>query len=177
MNELDKQAMGRRIRQIRLGAELRQWELAKLLGTTQSAIHKYEHGVVPESRRLVEVARIGETSLEWVLTGRHWENGSEQQQRVSSDLLDTAALLREVNANGGSHVAEALRILRDAVRALEPSETDELPGPEPLAGRLAEHAAETLRLLQSAFRIQNAVLHRVAAEATRRLEAEAQKSD
>ena len=32
MQDLDKEAMGRRIRQIRLGAKLRQWELAKLLG-------------------------------------------------------------------------------------------------------------------------------------------------
>ena len=57
MQELDKAAMGRRIRQIRLGAKLRQWELAKLLGTTQSAVHKYEHGVVPEPRRLVELSK------------------------------------------------------------------------------------------------------------------------
>ena len=48
-----------RVRQIRLAAGLRQWELAGMLGTTQSAVHKYEHGVVPEPRRLIELARIG----------------------------------------------------------------------------------------------------------------------
>jgi len=93
--ELDKSAMGRRIRQIRLRADLRQWELARLLGTTQSAIHKYEHGVVPEPRRLIRLAQVGGTSIEWVLTGRHWENGSEAQQRLSPELLDTAFVLRE----------------------------------------------------------------------------------
>ena len=66
MQELDKAAMGKRIRQIRLGAGMRQWELARLLGTTQSAVHKYEHGVVPEPRRLVELAKIGGTSIELV---------------------------------------------------------------------------------------------------------------
>lgn len=81
MRELDKQAMGRRVRQIRLAGGMRQWELARLLGTTQSAVHKYEHGVIPEPRRLVELARIGGTSIEWVLTGQHWENGSEEQER------------------------------------------------------------------------------------------------
>ena len=32
MQDLDKQAMGKRIRQIRLAASLRQWELARMLG-------------------------------------------------------------------------------------------------------------------------------------------------
>ena len=111
MQNLDKDAMGRRIRQIRLGAKLRQWELAKLLGTTQSAVHKYEHGVVPEPRRLVELSRIGGTSIEWVLTGSHWENGSTQQERVSPELLGTACILREVSTDGRATVNEALRIL------------------------------------------------------------------
>ena len=38
MRDLDKGAMGKRIRQIRLGASLRQWELAKLLGTTPHTV-------------------------------------------------------------------------------------------------------------------------------------------
>ena len=62
MRELDKTAMGRRIREIRLGAGLRQWELARILGTTQSAIHKYEHGVVPEPRRLIELCDVGQNA-------------------------------------------------------------------------------------------------------------------
>ena len=93
MRELDKAAMGRRIREIRLAAGLRQWELARILGTTQSAVHKYEHGVVPEPRRLVELARVGETSVEWILTGEHWENGATDRPRLSSGILDTASCL------------------------------------------------------------------------------------
>lgn len=164
MQEIDKGAMGRRIRQIRLGASLRQWELAKLLGTTQSAVHKYEHGVVPESRRLVELARIGGTSIEWVLTGCHWENGSEEQERISAELLKTACLLREISEEGRSAVNEALRIIRDAVRALE------TPDPHGATHSLKDHAAEALKLLESARRIQLAVLRRIGTDAVERLE-------
>ena len=161
--ELDKSAMGRRIRQIRLRADLRQWELARLLGTTQSAIHKYEHGVVPEPRRLIRLAQVGGTSIEWVLTGRHWENGSEAQQRLSPELLDTAFVLREFSDGERATLDEALGIVREAVRALETTR-------EPADGeRLREHGGETLRLLESASRIQRAVLSRVATETEKRL--------
>jgi transcriptional regulator with XRE-family HTH domain len=171
MQELDKEAMGRRIRQIRLGARLRQWELAKLLGTTQSAVHKYEHGVVPEPRRLVELARIGGTSIEWVLTGRHWENGSEDQERISPDLLSTACILREVSEEGRATVNEALRIVREAVQALERGEVPEQePARDPCAGALRDHSQGTLQLLESAWRIQRAVLRRVSEDAAKRLE-------
>ncbi len=45
---------------------------------------------MPEPRRLVELARVGGTSLEWILTGRHWDNGSQTQERLSPELLETA---------------------------------------------------------------------------------------
>lgn len=170
MQELDKAAMGKRIRQIRLGASLRQWELAKLLGTTQSAVHKYEHGVVPEPRRLVELARIGGTSIEWVLTGQHWENGSEEQERITPELLSTACILREISAEGRARVNEALRIIREAVIAIErgevPNESPELAG---ITSYLHSHSGGTLQLLESAWRIQRAVLNRVTEETGRRL--------
>jgi len=164
INELDKAAMGKRIRQIRLRADLRQWELARLLGTTQSAIHKYEHGVVPEPRRLIRLAQVGGTSIEWVLTGRHWENGSEAQQRLSADLLDTAFVLREFSDGERATLDEALGIVREAVRALEQRPAD---GGD--AGPLRHHGNDTLRLLESASRIQRAVLSRVALETEKRL--------
>ena len=169
MRELNKAEMGRRIRQIRLGAKLRQWELAKLLGTTQSAVHKYEHGVVPEPRRLVELARVGGTSIEWILTGEHWENGSDEQQRVTAELLTTACILREISAEGRATVNEALRVVREAVQALEQGDRHsvrEVPGVD----ALRDHAGDTLRVLESAWRIQRAVLRRVTEEASRRLD-------
>ena len=172
MQELDKVAMGRRIRQIRVGAGLRQWELARLLGTTQSAVHKYEHGVVPEPRRLVELARVGGTSIEWVLTGRHWENGSDSQERLAPEVLRVACTLRDITAEERATVAEALGIIREAVRALEPRPDDgALSGQvSALSDVFRENATETLRLLESAWRIQQLVLKRVAQDSTRRMD-------
>lgn len=169
MRELDKEAMGGRVRQIRLAAKLRQWELAQKLGTTQSAIHKYERGVVPEPRRLLELARIGETSLEWILTGHHWENGSRKQQRLSPELLDTAHLLSEVRGNGLARIDEALRIVRASLRALEQGDPNAAPESTFARAEVAAHGRETLRLLESARRIQRAVLHQVSRDAERRL--------
>ncbi len=166
MQELDKAAMGKRIRQIRLAAGLRQWELAEMLGTTQSAIHKYEHGVVPEPRRLIKLSRIGGTSVEWVLTGRHWENGAEGQMRLTPDVLQTAHLLREINADQRAAVDEALRIIREAVRALGSGSG---AADAAAIGSLRAHSRETLELLESAWRIQRAVLSQIARDARSRL--------
>jgi len=170
MRELDKAAMGKRIRQIRLGAGLRQWELARILGTTQSAVHKYEHGVVPEPRRLVELARVGRTSIEWVLTGEHWENGSVEQERVSREIFETACTLREISDEERSTVDEALRIMREAVRVLDTEPGDVLPDYlGALSDSFREQARETLTLLESAWRIQHSVLRRVAQDAGERM--------
>ncbi len=172
MQELDKAQMGKRIRQIRLEAGLRQWELARLLGTTQSAVHKYEHGVVPEPKRLIELARVGNTSVEWVLTGTHWENGSREQRRLSPDLLRTAVLLREINERGT--VDEALKIVRDAVDELAESQdgdNDNGPVGEALASVFREQSSQVLRVLETAWRIQQHVMRRVMNGAADRLAA------
>ena len=170
MDDLDKRAMGRRIRQIRTAAGLKQWELAARLGTTQSAVHKYEHGVVPEPRRLVEIARTGRTTIEWILTGHHWEDGSEARERLPSEVLELARRVSELGLHERTAVEEALRLLRDAVSALA---TD--PEPPPTADAaghaLRVHGAATLRLLEAAWRIQRAVLGRMVEGASARLEA------
>ena len=168
VHQLDKAALGRRIREIRLAVGLRQWELARILGTSQSAVHKYEHGVIPEPRRLVELARVGKTSIEWVLTGKHWENGSNQRQRLTSDVLDTACKLREIGEDQRAGLNEALRITREAVEALRNGD-DDSPGPDQIMAGLRDHTEDTLQLLESAWRIQRAVLRRVVADAQRRL--------
>jgi transcriptional regulator with XRE-family HTH domain len=169
MQELDKAAMGQRIRQIRLREGLRQWELARLLGTTQSAVHKYEHGVVPEPRRLVELSRIGRTSIEWVLTGRHWDNGSNEQDRVPPEILETACMLKEIGEEERAGLDEALRISREAVQVLKQADSDG-GDPATIAAALSAHSDETLRLLETAWRIQRAVLFRIASDAGERLE-------
>jgi len=169
MEELDKGAMGRRIRQIRLGQGLRQWELARLLGTTQSAVHKYEHGVVPEPRRLIELARIGGTTIEWVLTGQHWENGSSDQPRPQAETLRLACALREIGDEERAKLDEALRIFRRAIRAVGDTNGHPPPPPEGIVAALRDHAGDMLTLLETAWRIQRAVLQQVADDAGRRL--------
>ena len=169
MRELDKAAMGGRIREIRLGCGLRQWELARILGTTQSAIHKYEHGVVPEPRRLIELARVGDTSVEWVLTGEHWEDGSTSRPRLSSAILETARSLRELDEASHDRLDEALRIVKQAVAVLAGETDDPVTRLSPHAPALKAHAVETLELLERAWSIQRAVLQRVARDAKDRL--------
>lgn len=168
MQELNKVAMGQRIKQIRLQEGFRQWELARLLGTTQSAVHKYEHGVVPEPRRLVELARIGRTSIEWILTGQHWENGSQDQERLSPDLLQTAQLLRQIKTEERDSVDEALRIVRAAVGALR-NAPGSMPATGPPVQALQSLSEETLQLLESAWRIQRAILQSVLCDTAGRL--------
>src|SRR5262249_16746037 len=72
---IDKKEIGARIKRLRKEAGLRQWQPAEMIGATQPAIHMYERGVLPEPKRLLELARIGHTTVEWILTGRQWERG------------------------------------------------------------------------------------------------------
>ena len=169
MRELDKKAMGKRIRQIRLGEGLRQWELARFLGTTQSAVHKYEHGVIPEPRRLIELSRIGNTTIEWILTGQHWENGSSEQPSLAEDVLEMACRLRELSQEGKKSLNAALRICREAVNAVQSTDS-EMPGADTVQFMLREHGPSTLRIFETAWRIQKAVLDTVTEEAGDRLE-------
>ncbi len=169
MRELDKAAMGRRIREIRLAAGLRQWELARMLGTTQSAVHKYEHGVVPEPRRLIELARVGDTGVEWILTGEHWENGATDRRRLETDILDTARSLCKLDERSQATLEEALRIMREAIAVLERRDDDPVAQLSPHGGALRAHAGETLELLERAWEIQRSVLERVTRDAKDRL--------
>ncbi len=168
--EIDKIGMGQRIKRLRQEAGLRQWELARLLGTTQSAVHKYEHGVVPEPRRLMELARVGHTSIEWILTGRHWENGAEEPERLSADLLRTASLLRELKDEDRGSLERALAVLRDAVEAFKEGAVEGTTG-EAAARRweLFHHGEDALSALDAAARVQRAVLRRLARHAAAEL--------
>ncbi|TFH66693.1 MAG: XRE family transcriptional regulator, partial [Gemmatimonadales bacterium] len=78
MEPLNKKEIGKRIKRLRKEKDLKQWQMADILGATQPAIHKYENGILPEVKRLLELARVGNTTVEWILTGQHWENGSEE---------------------------------------------------------------------------------------------------
>ena len=176
MREIDRPSVGRRIREIRRLSKLRQWELARLLGTTQSAIHKYEHGIVPEPRRLMELARVGRTSIEWILTGRHGDGGPEGRELPPVEILETASALARLDGPERPYLDEALRLLRDAASALRAG-SDSPVDPGVMRAELADHGSDTLRVLESAWRVQRAVLRRLAREAQERLESASADDD
>jgi hypothetical protein len=102
-----------------------------------------------------------------VLTGQHWENGSELQERPTPELLQIACMFRELTDDGRERVDEALRIIRRAAEALKESGEGEQPAV--IAAALRDHSSETVRLLESAWRVQRAVLRQVARDAAERL--------
>ena len=163
MDTLNKSEMGRRIKEIRKKAGLRQWQLAGLLGTTQSAVHKYEHGVIPEPRRLVKLARLGNTTIEWILTGEHWENGSGSQERLPSDIYKLAERLHALGPDQRRILDDALKILTEAAGALSPSGKSDpkLTDLAELATQLSLVPEKQKGILNAALRIHHAVLDSV----------------
>ncbi len=115
----ERRLMGERIRKVRLSVGLRQWQLAELVGTSQPSICMYERGVLPDPLRLLRIARIGKTTVEWLLTGRHWEGGSEEMEIASEDLYELAALFHGVSEADRTSLLAAGQFLRKLVAAIE----------------------------------------------------------
>ncbi len=67
--KIDKQALSARIRTIMRKQGLTQNEFADLLGISQPAVSQYLQGRVPPADVLLPLARLGNTSIEWLLTG------------------------------------------------------------------------------------------------------------
>ena len=171
MDRLNKMDMGKRIKEIRKKARLRQWQLAEILGTTQSAVHKYEHGVIPEPRRLVKLARLGNTTIEWILTGQHWENGSEGQERMQPDTYKLAERLQSLGPEQRRTLDDALRIVTDALEVMRAVPGNHRsPDPSELAAHLAMVPEKQKGILAAALRIHRAVLESVLDLQMERLE-------
>ena len=66
---VDRIAVGERIRQIMRRMQINQQELAGLIGVSQPAISLYLQGRLPPPEVLLQIARLGNTSIEWLLTG------------------------------------------------------------------------------------------------------------
>lgn len=118
MEPLDKVVIGERIKSLRKSKGLRQWQMAELLGATQPAVHKYENGILPEVKRLLELARIGQTSIEWILTGHHWENGATEMQRLPAEVYELAYQFHAFTPEERRILADALEVINDAVAAV-----------------------------------------------------------
>src|SRR5262245_19660097 len=155
--------------------------MAQLLGATQPAIHKYENGILPEVKRLLELARIGNTSVEWILTGRHWENGSRDMDRMKGEIFELARQIHSFTPTERHAVGAALEVLHAASRRLreaaDPDPTDmsdaelgrrfrafESHVLEPLMASLAVYDAVVTTLAQSRVRELHSFTHTDAAE-------------
>jgi transcriptional regulator with XRE-family HTH domain len=170
MEPIDKAAMGRRIKRIRTEAGLRQWQLAERLGTTQSAVHKYEHGVVPEPKRLVELAKVGRTTVEWILTGRHWEDGDEGRERMPREVYRIARAAAALSSESLDSLDDALTLLERA--AAETALPEEGRAPSGVEGgpRTQAGLAASARALRAALRLHHRVVEAALEIEARRYE-------
>ncbi len=171
MERLDKAVIGQRIKSLRKARGLRQWQMAELLGATQPAVHKYENGILPEVRRLLEIARIGNTTIEWILTGRHCENGSREMDRLPADIYDLAYQLRASTSEDRKILNDALELIGAAATAArETSRREPLEMSEAELGRAVKafelHAREALA---AALAIHDAVVTTLSSGKVREL--------
>jgi len=168
---LDKVVIGERIKSLRKSKALRQWQMAELLGATQPAVHKYENGILPEVKRLLELARIGHTSIEWILTGRHWENGATEMERLKSDVYELAYQFNAFTPEERRILADALEVINGAVAAVrdsskrEPRELGELEIGRALKS-FEKHSRESL---MAALSVYDAVVTTLASSKVRDL--------
>ena len=78
---MNKTALSKRIREVIKKRGMTQQDLASLLQISQPAISLYLRGRIPPADILYKIARIGETTVEWLLTGGpHSEQSSVQEQ-------------------------------------------------------------------------------------------------
>jgi len=159
VDDNEKREIGARIKRLRKEAGLRQWQLAELIGATQPAIHMYERGVLPEPKRLLELARIGNTTVEWILTGRHWENGSPDMPRVPREIYDLAFRFREYSEEDREALGSALEVINGAVEATQKAEKEDFDklNVEEIAQRIKDFSRETRGALSAALEIHYAV--------------------
>ncbi len=164
MERLDKSVIGHRIKALRKSKGLRQWQMAELLGATQPAVHKYENGILPEVKRLLTLARIGNTSVEWILTGRHCENGAKEMDRLAPEIYDLAYQLRSFGAEDRKILADALEIINQAAQAVrdsarrDPSEMTDAD----LGRAFRSFESQARGALQAALAVYDAVVTTVA---------------
>lgn len=167
----NQESISGRIKKIRKEADLRQWELASILGTTQSAIHKYEHGVIPEPRRLLKLAKIGNTTMEWILTGRHWENGFTEKERIQPEILHLARAFRTINSEKRKTYMEAIDLLEESLKVLEKKLNGNIVDRDPLdiAHALQGFSPDVLEILSASSNIQKAIQKKIVSTQKSRL--------
>ncbi len=73
-----------------------QKEMAGLLGISQPAISVYLAGRLPPPRVLLGIARLGNTSVEWLLTGEGAADGGDSLVREARPPYGKTAVMMEL---------------------------------------------------------------------------------
>lgn len=89
--------LGIRLRQARKKKKLTQKALAEQVGIKQQAIQRIERGDVKNTAYIVQLARILETSPDWLITGKEWQPPiiytSEFKNRYTPNRINHVPLL------------------------------------------------------------------------------------
>lgn len=70
MDRIERNKVGPRIQEIMRRVGITQKGLADYLNVSQPAISLYLQGRVPPADVLLKIARLGDTTVEWILTGQ-----------------------------------------------------------------------------------------------------------
>ncbi len=92
---VDRVKMAARIRYIQRKRGFNQQQLAEALQVSQPAVSQYLSGRIPPASVLWQLARIGETSIEWILSGQAPHTDTSSRVAESSSVYGSMADLAE----------------------------------------------------------------------------------
>lgn len=101
MESIKQDEVAQRIETIRRQKELTQAELARALNVSQAAISKYLNERIPPAEVLYRLAQLGNTTMEWLLTGKksYWFNEHTNQVREPTTTYDAdLALAKKISS-------------------------------------------------------------------------------
>ncbi len=111
--------LGGRIRKIR--GVFTQREFAEMLSINQAMVSKYElNEATPSPKVLLRIARFGNTSMEWLLTGRGEGEAIVSDSTAEDHITALADILREGRTPGIDEYSDMMRdTFRDRTLRLE----------------------------------------------------------
>ena len=80
---MDSEQLAKRIREIMRKRNMTQQQLSTLLGISQPAVSLYLQGRMPPADILYQIAQLGNTSMEWLLTGQEQEKLQVKEKTVA----------------------------------------------------------------------------------------------
>ncbi|MGH1364507.1 MAG: helix-turn-helix domain-containing protein [Calditrichia bacterium] len=82
---IDKMEVGGRIKRIMKQAQMNQVDLAAYLGISQPAVSQYLQGRIAPAEVLLNIARLGNTTTEWILTGNPATSSPSRVKEAQAD--------------------------------------------------------------------------------------------